>query len=376
MKNIRLFLLILLIFSVAACGKNRKTAYFGVEDEALIAPKEFGQTITAIEKAKTDARSDYQYRKIEEAMEKGRMASETYWECYDKEAKALLAHARQSAMEAEMFHPQPPPPMAARSVATLDPPASPESLSPDPPFAGVKTYSPEMVLDIVLFPYDSAALNAPERLKTQARGMTPKTHYEIAGHADSAGDPVYNQQLSERRAEAVQRYLKKKGLPSDKLVPVGYGEGFPAETNETDEGRAKNRRTEIRVTPPVFSPPAQPAYASLPPGTTIGMIHFNFASNRLIPVSRNSLDQILVKLKTDPAVKLEVAGYADNIGNDDVNLRISRKRARIVADYLSRKGVPGNRMILRGFGELDPFAPNDTSEGRALNRRVEIRILK
>lgn len=378
MKNILSIILIILVLLVSGCNKQFKTQYFGVQDKAIFTPSEFGQTVEAIEKAKKDARSDYQYQKIKEAMEQGRAASETYWECNDEEAKAILAMARQSAMAAEMYHPQPPPPRNARALATVDPPIPPESLSPDPPFAGVKTSSPEMVLDTVQFPYDSASLTllVPDRIDPHIKGMSNKADYEISGHADSTGDPVYNQRLSEQRAAALKRYLKKQGLPARKLYPVGYGEGLPAVSNDTEDGRSQNRRAEIRVQSPVFSAPSAPAYRTLPAGTTIEMVRFNFGSNQLHPDYRSALDQMAGRLKKEKRVKLEVAGYADSTGSDVANTGISKTRARIVADYLRRKGVSGKRMIVRGYGEGEPFATNETPEGRALNRRVEIKILK
>ncbi len=374
---------ILLVFIVPAlllfgCSKQFKTQYFGVEDEAIFAPKEFAETAEAVEKAKAGARSEYQYRKIEEAMEQGRLAAMTYWECHDEEARALLALARQSAHRAEMYHPQPPPPGVARTFATVAPPAPPESLSPDKPFAGVKTVPPGMILNSVYFPFDSAALTLtdPDQLKSQIGVMQSKTEYEIAGHTDNIGDPSYNQRLSERRARNLKTYLEKQGVASEKMIPTGYGEGGPAMPNETDTGRAKNRRAEIRVLPPVFPAPEIPSYSALPAGTTIEMVHFSFASNQLLPVYKTALDKTLEMLDGDTDLNLEVAGYADHTGPEDVNRRLSGKRAQIVADYLVKKGVDTRRIIVRAYGEADPFASNETVKGRSLNRRVEVKIQK
>ena len=69
----------------------------------------------------------------------------------------------------------------------------------------------------------------------------------IEGHTDSSGDAVFNQQLSEKRAEAVKAELVANGADPDKITTVGYGESKPIADNGTREGRAKNRRVEIRV---------------------------------------------------------------------------------------------------------------------------------
>jgi outer membrane protein OmpA-like peptidoglycan-associated protein len=70
---------------------------------------------------------------------------------------------------------------------------------------------------------------------------------EIAGHTDSKGSDVYNQNLSQGRTQAVVDYLISQGIQSSRLVPVGYGESKPVDTNDTDTGRANNRRVEFTV---------------------------------------------------------------------------------------------------------------------------------
>ena len=69
----------------------------------------------------------------------------------------------------------------------------------------------------------------------------------IEGHTDSTGPDGYNQGLSERRAEAVQGYLVDHGVSPSNLSTVGYGEAQPVADNSTREGRALNRRVELRV---------------------------------------------------------------------------------------------------------------------------------
>ena len=75
----------------------------------------------------------------------------------------------------------------------------------------------------------------------------PAAGIEIAGHTDSAGDAAANQALSEKRAQAVSDYLVKAGLPLERLSAIGYGDSQPVASNDTDEGRAQNRRIEFVV---------------------------------------------------------------------------------------------------------------------------------
>jgi outer membrane protein OmpA-like peptidoglycan-associated protein len=70
---------------------------------------------------------------------------------------------------------------------------------------------------------------------------------EIGGHTDNVGNAKMNQRLSERRAKEVRKYLIKKGIDPDRLKTMGYGELVPIDSNDTPEGRAKNRRTDIKI---------------------------------------------------------------------------------------------------------------------------------
>ena len=77
----------------------------------------------------------------------------------------------------------------------------------------------------------------------------PSTAVDIIGHADSQGPEASNQVLSERRALSVQSYLSNQGVTPVRIASIGYGETRPIDTNETPQGRARNRRVEIILTP-------------------------------------------------------------------------------------------------------------------------------
>ena len=78
--------------------------------------------------------------------------------------------------------------------------------------------------------------------------QNPSLKIEIQGHTDNVGSEPYNQTLSENRALAVVRYLEGSEIPSERLTPKGYGFSIPIDTNETEAGRSKNRRTTVEVT--------------------------------------------------------------------------------------------------------------------------------
>ncbi|GAA3973703.1 OmpA family protein [Pedobacter ginsengiterrae] len=103
----------------------------------------------------------------------------------------------------------------------------------------------------ILFDFDKTALKEAAKTNVQslAASLTqyPDTDIKIIGHTDSRGTEQYNMGLSERRAAAVKAYAVSQGVPSSRLVTIGKGFAEPIADNETDAGRAANRRVEIVI---------------------------------------------------------------------------------------------------------------------------------
>jgi OOP family OmpA-OmpF porin len=87
------------------------------------------------------------------------------------------------------------------------------------------------------------------------------------------------------------------------------------------------------------------------------------------------LDKLADSMKGQPGMRVEIDGHTDSVGNQDYNLKLSQARAKLVRLYLHEKGIKMDRMTVDGFGKFKPVADNATEEGRALNRRVEFKIL-
>ncbi len=108
-----------------------------------------------------------------------------------------------------------------------------------------------VVLNNIFFESDSYELDPRSRTEldkvVEFMRMNPKTVIEIAGHTDQTGTAAYNLKLSSRRAGAVVNYLIANGVEADRLKAAGYGHEMPVATNETEEGRAQNRRTELVI---------------------------------------------------------------------------------------------------------------------------------
>lgn len=130
-----------------------------------------------------------------------------------------------------------------------------EEIKNDVPGAKVERVGEGIVVEFseaVLFGYDQSSLNAQsyrslDKLIT-VLNKYPNTDLEIDGHTDSKGSESYNQKLSERRAQAVADYLIAHGVAGSRIRTVGMGELYPKYSNDTEEGRAGNRRVEFQIT--------------------------------------------------------------------------------------------------------------------------------
>ena len=109
---------------------------------------------------------------------------------------------------------------------------------------------------------------------------------------------------------------------------------------------------------------------NLPDGVT-----FDVGSATLQPAFRATLDKVAQSMIDYPQSLIDVYGHTDSTGSDAFNQRLSEQRATTVMNYLISRGVPASRLRSQGFGETMPVASNDTVDGRARNRRVEIKIV-
>jgi len=102
-------------------------------------------------------------------------------------------------------------------------------------------------------------------------------------------------------------------------------------------------------------------------------IYFDTGKSELKPESDAALAEVAKLLKADPALKVYVVGHTDNVASLDLNTKLSQARAEAVVQALvARHGIAANRLMGRGAGPLAPVASNDSEEGRAKNRRVEL----
>ncbi len=113
----------------------------------------------------------------------------------------------------------------------------------------------------------------------------------------------------------------------------------------------------------------QPEVITLP-----GDVLFAFNKSDLTPSAQSQLDALMGKLQGADVVSIKVIGHTDSVGSDTYNQALSERRASSVAAYLLSQGLDPNKLTSEGKGKSQPVADNDTEEGRAKNRRVELHI--
>jgi len=160
------------------------------------------------------------------------------------------------------------------------------------------------------------------------------------------------------------------------IVPVGTKYGYRAEA----EGfMAINANVDLLETKVYGELNKDLILVPIEKGAVARLNNIEFESNKstLKESSFPELDRIASMMSQHSGLKISIEGHTDNIGSDSDNIKLSQRRAQAVVDYLLQQGVASDRIEAVGWGEAKPIASNDVEEGgRALNRRVEIKILE
>jgi len=106
-----------------------------------------------------------------------------------------------------------------------------------------------------------------------------------------------------------------------------------------------------------------------------GGVYFDTNKYNINEKSKQTLDKLAAILKEYPDTNVLVAGHTDSVGKDEYNLGLSQRRAQAVTNYFKSKGLASSRFTTKWYGEKNPIASNDTAEGRAKNRRVNVVIV-
>lgn len=156
---------------------------------------------------------------------------------------------------------------------------------------------------------------------------------------------------------------------SDQDEGVGLGAGTGAAIGAL---LCADRTPEPVAEPEPMPEPEPEPVPEFEPVTLSSEVTFAFDSAELRPQAEVTLDEVARRLNEHTEVNVRIDGHTDSVGSNAYNLQLSQERADSVRNYLMSQGVSGNRMVATGYGEERPVATNDTDEGRAMNRRVEI----
>ena len=176
------------------------------------------------------------------------------------------------------------------------------------------------------------------------------------------------------------------GVPVDRagcpIAPDSDGDGVPNDVDKcpnTPKGVPVDATGCMILFQPQVAPPPVPGAAPRPaparPTLILHGVNFETGKSALTTDSYLVLDQVAGSMVANPDIRIEIAGYTDNVGTVAENIILSQGRAAAVRAYLARKGVQPTRMLARGYGARGPVATNTTAAGRAQNRRVELHRL-
>jgi outer membrane protein OmpA-like peptidoglycan-associated protein len=205
-------------------------------------------------------------------------------------------------------------------------------------------------------------------------GVTPRTCAAIGALAGGAGGAVYGTNHDKGHdIDSGVGYGVAIGAVSGTAAyflckALGVGEAAPAEP----EPRAAEPAPAPAPAPP---PPAEePAPAPMAQRIVLRGVQFDLDKADIRPDAGVILDEAASQLSQVPSTRVGVEGHTDSSGGDAYNQSLSERRAASVRDYLASKGVDAGRLSTAGYGESQPVADNATAEGRALNRRVELKV--
>jgi len=152
------------------------------------------------------------------------------------------------------------------------------------------------------------------------------------------------------------------------------GDGVP-DSRDKCPGTPKGVHVDANGCPPP-APVVEEAVVVQEETIVIRDVHFQFDKATLTSSDKQVLDKIATRLKAEaPTAQLTVTGHTDSVGSDTYNQKLSDKRAHSVVEYLIEQGVPRSNFVsVVGAGESQPVADNKTADGRAQNRRTEIKI--
>lgn len=229
-----------------------------------------------------------------------------------------------------------------------------------------------------LLAVDIAPGNKDFQIKTIPENLRPIKPKVISGTvADLDGNALEANVLAEKLGGETIVARARSSLPDGKfsiMLVEGTKYGLHAEKENYAPvsvsidltKRSTNSQPVIRLT-----------LVPLEAGSKIRLNNVFFASNsaQLSKISHSELNRLVLLMKANASLKIEIGGHTDNVGSAGANQKLSARRAASVRNYLLAQGIAASRISARGYGTTKPSTSNATAKGRSLNRRVEFSIL-
>jgi outer membrane protein OmpA-like peptidoglycan-associated protein len=221
----------------------------------------------------------------------------------------------------------------------------------------------------------------------------------LEGHCDSVGSKEYNIILSNNRANEIKKLLVQNGISKTAIKTcIGFGKEKPLNKNATEFERQLNRRVVVTVFENENSQPysePQPLLTNNNPiikkyelsvGKSIVLENLLFVPGKHIikDESKAILEELFELMHENPKLEIEIQGHVcctmdepDGFDWDEGTHNLSENRAKAVYQFLTKKGINGNRMIFKGYGGSQKINDDEsTEELKSENRRVEFKVLK
>ena len=202
------------------------------------------------------------------------------------------------------------------------------------------------------------------QVSLDARVVDADTHNPIAGATVTAA-------LQSAQTDKLGK-CQMKGLPAGLVIAGASFPGYDENSVQVDLEAGQAGATEIPLHRHKEDTAALEKSIAQTGTATLYGIHFDTGSSKLRPDSMPALQAVLDLIKRQPGANWVIAGHTDNEGSDATNIPLSQARAASVIAWLSAHGVDASHLQPRGFGASRPVADNATTNGRALNRRVEL----
>jgi outer membrane protein OmpA-like peptidoglycan-associated protein len=194
----------------------------------------------------------------------------------------------------------------------------------------------------------------------------PNAEIRILGSSDADEE----KSLASKRSKKIHQELKSNGVKNVMKDTTAHSK------NESIDSRSVV--LEVKLKEPLktnFDSKAIPK-ESVGDSYILRSIYFESAKSDLNEEAKSELDILVQLLNRHPELKLEIAGFTDSKGSNDINQALSEKRAQAALEYLLNKGIVKDRLEVKGYGKVNPISTNASEKGRRLNRRVDFKIKK